>query len=79
MLHHISRDGEKRQSGGRGGAATLGFPLGYKAAHQWPCQAGVVRGMRGTMEAFVPCHLTIRQSLFTQGGGGGRRSGMENH
>lgn len=42
VLHHISRDGERKRE--REGAATRSFPLGYKAAHHWPARL-VVRGM----------------------------------
>lgn len=72
VLHHISRDGERKRE--REGAATLSFPLGYKAAHHWPARL-VVRGKWDTMEAFVPCHLAIRHSLIHGGSWWGKGVG----
>lgn len=86
ILHHISGDGEGTRE--RGGERQLLAPtppsapsLGHTAAHHRPARL-VVRGMRDTMEAFVPCHLAIRHSLIMVERGeerGGCSSRLVNH
>lgn len=65
----VSPDTARERERKRGRAETLSFPLAYKAAHRRPARL-VVRGLRDTIEAFVPCHLAIRHSLIHGGGRG---------